>query len=71
MAELLEGSLGEALTAAFVALGIGETPDLPAIQGACYDPGASVFDLAVPHDAEYSDRPVARSAPAYTWHRTA
>jgi pimeloyl-ACP methyl ester carboxylesterase len=69
MAELLEGRLGDDLRAAFVELGVGEDPDLPAIHSACYEPGAAVFDLALPEPQEYTDTAVKRAGPAFAWHR--
>jgi len=69
IAELLQGELGDDLRAAFVALGVGEDPDLTAIESVCYDPGAAVFDLALPEEVEYAGASVARSEPAFRWHR--
>lgn len=69
IAELLQGKLGDDLRAAFVALGVGEDPDLTAIESVCYDPGAAVFDLALPEEVEYAGASVARSEPAFRWHR--
>ncbi|MBK7323834.1 MAG: hypothetical protein IPI82_15690 [Candidatus Microthrix sp.] len=63
------GRLGDDLRAAFVELGVGGGSDLPAIHSACYEPGAAVFDLALPEPQEYTDTAVKRAGPAFAWHR--